>query len=64
MDLETCPTCGRVWEFRAENVPFRDKDSLECTCGTTVRRWNGGVVYYMELVEGLPEDDEEFFSED
>lgn len=44
----TCD-CGKRWTIYKRSVPMRDKDSIECDCGKTLLRWNGGVMYTAEL---------------
>lgn len=57
MAQRTC-SCGRVWDVWYENIPFRDKDSLNCICGAELERWNGGCVYYGKLISEPDDDDQ------
>lgn len=59
MPRKICTQCGRVWNLRKEKVPFNDNDSEDCLCGKELISWKGGQVYYVELIEGLPEDEDE-----
>lgn len=48
---EKSSSCGRVWRIIDHKTIMRDKDSLECTCGRTLLRWNGGTMYSKELIK-------------
>jgi hypothetical protein len=50
-----CKKCGRVWELKSEKLPFRDKDSIKCTCGEELLSWNGGICYQSRLVQDTPQ---------
>lgn len=44
--VETCSGCGKKWDVKEENVPWRDKDEMTCTCGHVMHKWNGGITYW------------------
>jgi hypothetical protein len=43
--MTICQSCGRQWDVKRLRGIVRDKDSIDCTCGTEIIRWNGGVTY-------------------
>jgi len=52
MSIISCPKCGAKYELREHKIITRDKDSIECfKCDTTLRKWNGAVMYTIELIE-------------
>jgi hypothetical protein len=57
MDQEIRCECGRVWHLTKHSLIQRDRDSLECKCGKTLKRWNGACCWVAELAQGLPEDE-------
>lgn len=48
MTQHTCTKCGKQWLINKIKIIMRDKDSLECTCGETIIKWNGAVMYTAE----------------
>jgi hypothetical protein len=53
----TCKKCGRVWRLTKHNLIQRDPDSVGCKCGETLHKWYGAVMYTIEVIKGLPEDE-------
>jgi transposase-like protein len=48
----TCSNCGSVYNVRKVKIIMRDKDVYNCdVCGQELMSWNGGVMYYITLVE-------------
>lgn len=45
----TCQ-CGAVYERTEAKLIFRDKDSFQCRCGTTLESWNGSRIPVFHLV--------------
>lgn len=55
-EVITC-SCGRVWELRKQDKVQRDPDSIECSCGKTLYKWEGAIFYTKRLVGGFPEEE-------
>ena len=49
-----CPKCNKTWFVTKHHSPMRDKDSIECDCGTVIESWNGGVMYTARLKPNSP----------
>ena len=46
-----CEECSARYKIFKQSIPIRDKDSIEChKCGAELKRWNGGVMYRVELI--------------
>lgn len=47
-----CETCGSLYELTSSKLNERDKDSITCdVCGTTIKSWNGAVMWESRLVQ-------------
>ncbi|WP_306589407.1 hypothetical protein [Geothrix sp. 21YS21S-4] len=44
-EIMTCGACSAKYEVVKKDLPFRDRDSIECDCGEELLSWNGGVCY-------------------
>jgi hypothetical protein len=44
--------CGLKWKLTKQKTSFgiRDDDSLHCTCGRELIRWNGAHIWTGEVV--------------
>jgi predicted Zn finger-like uncharacterized protein len=49
----TCPQCGAEYELTKHNIPFRDKDSVDCeVCGKKdIFSWNEAKIWTAKLIE-------------
>jgi hypothetical protein len=49
--IVTCE-CGLEWVLTKQKTSFgiRDDDSLDCSCGRELIRWNGGHLWTGEVV--------------
>jgi|GEM_PF-1875566 len=48
----TCSKCGAEYNLYETKLMMRDIDSEKCDiCGTTLKSWNGGVMYSAKLIE-------------
>jgi len=45
----TCE-CGAVYERTEVKFMMRDKDSYECSCGSTLESWNGSRIPQFRLI--------------
>ena len=49
--------CGRVFHLNDQKFIERDPGEIICKCGEIVHSWTGSRAWYVEKVDGLPEDE-------
>jgi len=50
MDYEHECECGRRYRVQAHRITMRDKDSIECACGRTIKEWNEAKIWTATLL--------------
>jgi len=55
-EKHTCEKCKRVYTLESEKIIARDKDCINCKCGTELIDWNGSTIYSVVKIENEPEN--------